>query len=137
MSMIVAVMQRKVMCLLPCFRQRHYDLHDVCQFAPKQLAQNWHFVQVVLPHYSLVCDEEGLTKNSQAMLLEIDVYAVHTCQEFRTWLFDTYPFIHISYVPGKCQSMNIACQRLHLNVADSNAFRLSMSASPNSSDNAR
>lgn len=57
-------------------------------------------MQVVLPHYEIVCQNKGLQKGEQPMLLEIDVYSVHISQDFRDWIREQYSFIHICYVPG-------------------------------------
>ena len=43
--------------------------------------------------------------NMQAFVLQLDLYKVHTSQDFRSWLYEKYPNCHLVLVPGGCTGL--------------------------------
>ena len=56
-------------------------------------------MQIVLPHYKAVCEKLDLPEG-QKMVLQLDMYRVHTSAAYRDWLKEKYDFILLVYVPG-------------------------------------
>jgi len=46
---------------------------------------------------------------TQPCIWQIDVWSVHTSQEFRSWMWDTHPWIILDYVPGGCTGLFQPC----------------------------
>ena len=46
---------------------------------------------------------------TQPCIWQIDVWSVHTSQEFRSWMWDMYPWIILDYVPGGCTGLFQPC----------------------------
>ena len=70
---------------------------------------------ILIPYFHEEQHKLQLPK-SQPCIWQIDVWSVHTSQEFRSWMWDMYPWIILDYVPGGCtglfQPCNVGmCQR--------------------------
>jgi hypothetical protein len=46
---------------------------------------------------------------TQPCIWQIDVWSVHTSQEFRSWMWDMHPWIILDYVPGGCTGLFQPC----------------------------
>ena len=49
-----------------------------------------------------MCKQLDLPKGKQHGIIQIDVYTVHTCKEFRDWLKNKHPYLHLVYIPAGC-----------------------------------
>ena len=47
--------------------------------------------------------------NNQICIWQIDCWSVHQSAEFRDWIYDTYPWIQIHYVPTNCTGLFQPC----------------------------
>ncbi|CAK5278788.1 unnamed protein product, partial [Mycena citricolor] len=56
---------------------------------------------VIAPHRLKIIERDSLD-DDQSMVVFIDIYPVHIGTEFRTHVFDEYPFIILIFVPGGC-----------------------------------
>lgn len=63
--------------------------------------QGW-IEDLVLPDYKKVCEAQGRVYLQQCCIVHYDLYRVHVAEEFRTWLYSKYPFVHLGVVPGGC-----------------------------------
>jgi hypothetical protein len=59
-------------------------------------------VKIIIPDYKRMCTQFGATYGEQQVMLQIDIYPVHTSAAFRDWLYETYPFIKLRYIPAGC-----------------------------------
>jgi hypothetical protein len=46
---------------------------------------------------------------TQPCIWQIDVWSVHTSKEFRSWMWETHPWIVLDYVPGGCTGLFQPC----------------------------
>lgn len=63
---------------------------------------------ILAPYFEEEKTKLGLPE-SQKALLQIDVWAVHRSQEFRTWMAENHPNIILDYVPGGCTGVHQPC----------------------------
>jgi hypothetical protein len=70
---------------------------------------------IVVPYFQKKKTLLGLQPD-HACILQLDVWSVHSSKEFRQWMWDTFPYIILLYVPGGCtgvwQPCDVAIQRL-------------------------
>ena len=75
--------------------------------------QQW--VQRVLLPYTERCTCQFELREDANIVLLLDVWSVHTSEEFRLWLRQKHPRIHLVYVPANCtsklQPADVALQR--------------------------
>lgn len=64
--------------------------------------QQW--VENVLIPYRERCVRQFELRTNSAIILMLDVWAVHTSEEFRMYLRQKHPRIHLVYVPANCTS---------------------------------
>jgi len=74
-----------------------------------------------VPTYLERCKNLGLNPGTQECILQFDLYKVtasafslkvshlvilqvHVCEEFTSWLKETYPFIRLNIIPAGCTS---------------------------------
>lgn len=58
---------------------------------------------IIAPHRAAMIVAHKL-KDDAALLLQLDVWAVHISKEFRAFLAEKYKYIHLVYVPANCTS---------------------------------
>ncbi|KAG9073772.1 hypothetical protein FS749_014697 [Ceratobasidium sp. UAMH 11750] len=79
-------------------------------WATQQTMRNW-VINILVPYFLKSIEENGLPP-TQRCILQIDLWAVHRSQEFRSWMAANYPWIVIHYVPGGCTGHFQACDLL-------------------------
>ncbi|KAG6860107.1 hypothetical protein C0995_015607 [Termitomyces sp. Mi166 len=57
--------------------------------------------EIMIPYVQQVIEEEG-PQDDQMSILFIDIYPVHNSVEFQTHVFEEYPNIILTFVPGNC-----------------------------------
>ena len=73
--------------------------HWSTQFTMKTYVQH-----ILVPYF------EGHKEDpNQICIWQIDCWSVHRSEEFRTWMYDTYPWIRIHYVPANCTGLFQPC----------------------------
>ncbi|KAJ7624175.1 hypothetical protein B0H17DRAFT_1218928 [Mycena rosella] len=74
------------------------------------------WVEGVLVPWRLKIIARDNLDDDQLMILFIDIYPVHTGQEFQTMIFEEFPFIILIFVPGGCtglmQPADVGLQRV-------------------------
>jgi hypothetical protein len=60
--------------------------------------------EVLLPHADRCCLEFNRRSNDEHIVLVLDVWSVHISEEFRSWLKQNHPRIHLVFVPPNCTS---------------------------------
>ncbi|KAF8308999.1 uncharacterized protein EI90DRAFT_2873841, partial [Cantharellus anzutake] len=56
---------------------------------------------LLAPYFTATKEHLGLDPLQECMW-QLDVWSIHTSLEFRTWIFNNYPWIILDYVPGGC-----------------------------------
>jgi hypothetical protein len=92
---------------------RVHITHSANHWSNVTTMQQW-VQHVLLPHAELCIQRHGLRADASIILL-LDVWSVHTSEEFRMWLRKQQPRIHLVYVPANCtsklQPADVALQR--------------------------
>ncbi|KAF8310445.1 uncharacterized protein EI90DRAFT_2956475 [Cantharellus anzutake] len=74
------------------------------------------FVSNILAPYFNTEKERLSLDQLQECIWQLDIWSVHASLEFRTWMFDNYPWIILDYVPGGCtglwQPCDVGIQRI-------------------------
>ncbi|KAG8768875.1 hypothetical protein FRC12_005309 [Ceratobasidium sp. 428] len=98
--------------------------------------------KILVPYFLQMIKQNNLPR-TQRCILQIDVWAIHRSEEFRSWMAKTYPWIVIHYIPGGCTGQFQACdllvnralkiaieQACHANIAEetTHALRSGVSA---------
>jgi hypothetical protein len=82
-------------------------------WSTQETMQRW-ITRVLLPHSERMIAMYELDANAH-MLLQLDCWAVHKSAEFREWLQQEHPRIHLVFVPANCTSKlqlaDVALQR--------------------------
>jgi hypothetical protein len=63
------------------------------------------YVQNILVPYFELHRKDG----NQTCIWQIDSWSVHRSAEFRDWMYTTYPWIRIHYVPANCTGLFQPC----------------------------
>ena len=63
------------------------------------------YVQHILVPYF----ENHRQDQNQICIWQIDCWSVHRSAEFRDWMYKTYPWIHIHYIPANCTGLFQPC----------------------------
>ena len=63
------------------------------------------YVQHILVPYF----EDHRQDQNQICIWQIDCWSVHRSEEFRNWMYSTYPWIRIHYVPANCTGLFQPC----------------------------
>jgi hypothetical protein len=79
-------------------------------WATQETIRSW-VTNILVPHFTDAIEQNGLP-STQCCILQIDLWAVHRSQEFRSWMAKSYPWIVIHYVPGGCTGHFQACDLL-------------------------
>ena len=87
--------------------------HSNNHWSTQETMQRW-IVRVLLPHTERMIELHSLDANAHILLL-LDCWAVHKSAEFRGWLQQEHPRIHLVFVPANCTSKlqlaDVALQR--------------------------
>ena len=67
------------------------------------------FVIVILVPYFITEKEHLSLDPLQECIWQLDIWSVHASLEFRTWMFDNYPWIILNYIPGGCTGLWQPC----------------------------
>ena len=59
---------------------------------------------ILVPYFQLYREDQG-----QTCVWQIDCWSVHRSEEFRHWMYKTYPWIRIHYVPANCTGLFQPC----------------------------
>ncbi len=72
--------------------------------------------QVIVPWHAKQCEELGRASSSQHYIWNIDYWKVHISEEFRGWLKENHPLLHLVFVLANCTSklqvVDVVLQRL-------------------------
>lgn len=60
-----------------------------------------YFEGILVPHRFRMIQQHGLDKDAKCIVL-LDCWAVHKSHDMLSWLFDTFPWIIIIFVPAGC-----------------------------------
>lgn len=87
--------------------------HSNNHWSTQETMQRW-IVRVLLPHTERMIELHSLDANAHILLL-LDCWAVHKSAEFRGWLQQEHPRVHLVFVPANCTSKlqlaDVALQR--------------------------
>ena len=78
------------------------DNHWSTQFTMKTYVQ-----YILVPYF-----EDHKQEPNQICIWQIDCWSVHRSEEFRLWMYHTYPWIRIHYVPANCTGLFQPCDML-------------------------
>ena len=92
---------------------RVHITHSANHWSNVETMQQW--VHRVLLPYAERCIRQFELREDANIILLLDVWSVHTSEEFRMWLRQRHPRIHLVYVPANCtsklQPADVALQR--------------------------
>lgn len=92
---------------------RVHITHSANHWSNVETMQQW-VSSVLLPYAERMIRQFELKDDSHIILL-LDVWSVHTSEEFRLWLRQKHPRIHLVFVPANCtsrlQPADVALQR--------------------------
>lgn len=80
---------------------KHVVTHSQSHWQTTETFQTY-ITHIIAPDYRSVCKELGLQVGEQRMLLQMDVYPVHTSAVTIAWLKKHHPYIVLAFVPGGC-----------------------------------